>query len=94
MSPACKLVLEAAEVLVADFVMREQEWQENYAHSLFSFEIEESCYESLWVFLQPSEKKQLAPLHRKNLHLWTWEFSWAFHFIARTFALLKCSLRV
>lgn len=35
MSPACKLVLEAAEVLVADSAMREQEWQEDYAHSFF-----------------------------------------------------------
>lgn len=70
MSPACKLVLEAAEVLVADSLIREQEWQEDYAHSLFSFEVEGSCCcQSLWVFLQSSEKKQLASLHSKNLHL-------------------------
>lgn len=41
-SSACKLLLEAVAVLVADSVMREQEQQEDKAHSLFfPFEVEE-----------------------------------------------------
>lgn len=48
-SSACKLLLVA--VLVADSVMREQEQQEDKAHSLFfPFEVEELLWESLGVF--------------------------------------------
>lgn len=55
----------------------------------FPSEVDEICWEGLWVFLQPSEKKPLAPLHREHLLWWTQNFCWAFHFIARTLALLK-----